>query len=56
MEVLRLVAAGRSNPEIATSLVLSAKTAQHHVSSILRKLGASSRAEAAALAARAGIA
>ena len=56
VEVLRLVAAGRSNPEIARSLVLSAKTAQHHVSSILRKLGASSRAEAAAFAARAGIA
>ena len=47
-EVLRLVAAGRSNPEIAAELFISAKTASVHVSNILAKLGVSSRGEAAA--------
>ena len=49
-EVLRLVAAGRSNPEIAAELFISAKTASVHVSNILAKLGVSSRGEAAAAA------
>jgi DNA-binding NarL/FixJ family response regulator len=55
VEVLRLVAAGRSNREIAAELFISAKTASVHVSNILAKLNASSRTEAAAIAHRAGI-
>jgi ATP/maltotriose-dependent transcriptional regulator MalT len=51
-EVLRLVTAGRSNPEIGAELFISAKTASVHVSSILAKLGVSSRGEAAAAAHR----
>lgn len=54
-EVLELVAAGRTNPEIAGELYISRKTAEHHVSNILTKLGVSTRAEAAAVAARAGV-
>jgi pimeloyl-ACP methyl ester carboxylesterase/DNA-binding CsgD family transcriptional regulator len=53
-EVLRLVAAGLSNREIASSLILSEHTVHRHVANILRKLGQSSRAGAAALATRAG--
>jgi DNA-binding NarL/FixJ family response regulator len=52
LEVLRLVAAGRSNREIAGELFISAKTASVHVSNILSKLGATSRGEAAAAAHR----
>ena len=51
-EVLRLVAAGRSNAEIAAELFIAAKTASVHVSNILAKLGVSSRVEAAATAHR----
>jgi pimeloyl-ACP methyl ester carboxylesterase/DNA-binding CsgD family transcriptional regulator len=53
-EVLRLVAAGLSNREIASSLVLSEHTVHRHVANLLRKLGQSSRAAAAARATRAG--
>jgi DNA-binding NarL/FixJ family response regulator len=49
-EVLRLVAAGRSNREIAAELFISPKTASVHVSNILGKLGVASRGEAAAKA------
>jgi DNA-binding CsgD family transcriptional regulator/tetratricopeptide (TPR) repeat protein len=49
-EVLRLVAEGRSNPEIAAELYISRKTASVHVSNILAKLGVTSRGEAAAAA------
>ena len=54
-EVLKLVAAGRSNPEIARALFISAKTASVHVSNILAKLGVGGRVEAAAVAHRLGI-
>jgi DNA-binding NarL/FixJ family response regulator len=49
-EVLRLVADGRSNPQIAEALFISRKTASVHVSNILGKLGVASRGEAAAVA------
>ena len=54
-EVLRLVAIGMSNREIATTLVLSEHTVHRHVANILRKLAQPSRAGAATQAARAGI-
>lgn len=50
-DVLALLAHGLTNREIATRLVISAKTVEHHVSQILSKLGLRSRAEAAAYAA-----
>ncbi len=50
LEVLRLVAAGRSNREIAAELYISPKTASVHVSNILGKLNVASRGEAAAKA------
>lgn len=52
MEVLRLVAQGRSNREIADELFISVKTVSVHVSNILAKLGVSTRGEAAAVAHR----
>jgi ATP/maltotriose-dependent transcriptional regulator MalT len=55
LEVLELLAAGRSNGEVGTALFISTKTASVHVSNILAKLGVSSRGEAAALARRAGL-
>lgn len=56
LEVLALVAAGLRNGEIAERLFLSGKTVDHHVSAILRKLGARSRAEASAKAVQLGLA
>ena len=44
VEVARLVAAGCSNPEIAARLVISRRTAEHHVQHIYAKVGVSSRA------------
>ena len=52
MDVLRLVADGRSNAGIADELFISIKTVSVHVSSILAKLGAASLVEAAANAHR----
>lgn len=49
-EVLQLVAQGRSNATISELLFISSKTASVHVSNIMAKMGASSRAEAAAMA------
>ena len=54
-EILRLVAQGRDNTEIAQELYLSPSTVKNHVSSILDKLGVDSRVQAAVRAARAGI-
>jgi two-component system response regulator DevR len=50
MQVLALIAEGKTNREIATSLFLSEGTVRNYVSSILSKLGVSNRAEAAAYA------
>jgi DNA-binding CsgD family transcriptional regulator len=55
LEVLRLVAAGRSNGAIAGQLFISAKTVSVHVSNVLAKLGVASRGEAAATAHRLGL-
>jgi DNA-binding CsgD family transcriptional regulator/tetratricopeptide (TPR) repeat protein len=52
LEVLRLVGRGYTNTQIAERLFISRKTASAHVSSILGKLGAGRRAEAAVIAAR----
>ena len=56
VEVLALLAAGLPNAAIAARLVLSRRTVDHHVSAVLRKLGASTRVEAARAAGRLGIA
>ena len=55
LEVLRLVAIGKSNPDIAETLFISRRTAAAHVSSILRKLDATSRVEAVSEAHRRAI-
>jgi ATP/maltotriose-dependent transcriptional regulator MalT len=55
LTVLRLLATGRTNPQIGAKLYISASTASVHVSNILRKLGVSSRVQAAAVAERAGL-
>jgi DNA-binding NarL/FixJ family response regulator len=55
VEVLRLVAAGKANKEIASELVISERTARTHVSNVLRKIGVSSRTQAALVAARQGL-
>jgi DNA-binding NarL/FixJ family response regulator len=52
VEVLRLVAAGRSNRDIGEELHISTNTAANHVRSILQKTSSSNRAEAATYAAR----
>ena len=54
-EVLSLVAAGQTNRQIGEALFVSEKTASVHVSNILRKLGVSSRVDAAAVAQRLGV-
>jgi predicted ATPase/DNA-binding CsgD family transcriptional regulator/transcriptional regulator with XRE-family HTH domain len=54
-EVLDLVAAGYSNPQIAERLVVTSHTAKYHVTSLLNKLGANNRAEAVARAAGLGL-
>jgi len=54
-EVLRLVAAGWTNQQIADALFITRKTASVHVSNIMAKLGVANRGEAAALAHRLGL-
>jgi DNA-binding CsgD family transcriptional regulator len=56
VEVLRLIAAGRSNRAIAEALFISPNTVLHHVSNIFAKTGVANRAEAAAYATRQGLA
>ncbi len=55
LEVMRLVAAGRTNREIADRLVLSTRTIDMHVRNILAKLGCRSRTEAATKAGDLGL-
>jgi DNA-binding CsgD family transcriptional regulator/tetratricopeptide (TPR) repeat protein len=55
LEVLALIAEGRSNPEIGRQLYITRKTVAVHVSNILTKLGVSGRVEAAATAIRLGL-
>ena len=55
VEVLALVGTGMTNAEIARELVVSAKTVDHHVSSVLAKLGVATRGEAAREAVRLGL-
>lgn len=55
LEVLGLVADGLRNAQVAERLFLSRKTVDHHVSSILRKLGVRTRGEAGVAAARLGL-
>jgi DNA-binding CsgD family transcriptional regulator len=55
LAVLRLLAVGRTNAQIGAELYISPKTASVHVTGILRKLGVSTRVQAAALAERAGL-
>ena len=56
LEVLKLIAAGQSNPEIAGALQISPSTAKNHTASILAKLGLENRVQAAVYAVRCGIA
>lgn len=55
LEVLRLLAQGLQNKEIAADLVISERTVKFHVSSVLGKLGAGNRTEAVKIAARRGL-
>ena len=55
VEVLRLLAEGKTNPQIAAALFISKKTASVHVSHILAKLGVATRVEAAGIAHRVGL-
>ncbi len=50
LEVLRLIAAGHSNPEIARALVIAVSTVKSHTSNIFGKLGVTSRTQAIARA------
>jgi DNA-binding CsgD family transcriptional regulator len=56
LDVLHLIAAGRSNPQIAEELVISLNTVRRHVSNILAKTGAANRTEAAIYARDKGLA
>lgn len=53
--MLRLVSRGASNKEVASALVISPRTAEHHVQHIYSKIGVSSRAAAAMFAMAQGL-
>ncbi len=55
LEVVGLIAEGKTNKEIAEALIIAEKTARNHVSRILGKLGLTRRSQAAAWAIRAGL-
>jgi two-component system, NarL family, response regulator LiaR len=55
MDVLRLLAQGKTNKEIAAVLVITERTAKFHLSSIMGKLGAGNRTEAVRIAAQRGL-
>jgi DNA-binding NarL/FixJ family response regulator len=55
MEVLRLLAQGKTNKEIAAALVITERTAKFHLSSIMGKLGAGNRTETVRIAAQRGL-
>lgn len=55
LEVLRLIVAGRTNPEIATELYLSLSTIKAHIRSIMTKLAVDDRVQAAVVALRSGL-
>jgi len=54
-EILRLVAVGRTNKEIAAGLVISVHTVERHVQNAYRKINARNRADASTYVARAGL-
>lgn len=54
-DVLKLVADGRSNKQIARAMKITERTVKFHITSILNKLGAENRAQAVALAAQQGL-
>jgi DNA-binding CsgD family transcriptional regulator len=54
-QVLRLIAAGKTNPQVAAALAVSRHTVKRHLDNLFAKLGLSSRTEAAAYALREGI-
>ena len=56
LQVIGLLAAGRTNGEIAETLAISPRTVEHHVTNILNKTAVANRAEAAAYAVRHGLA
>ena len=55
MDVLRLLAPGQTNKEIAAALGIAERTVKFHVSSIMGKLGAANRAEAVTIAVKRGL-
>jgi DNA-binding NarL/FixJ family response regulator len=55
LEVVRLVASGATNPEIAEHLCISRRTVESHVSNVMRKLGASNRTQIATIATNRGL-
>jgi DNA-binding CsgD family transcriptional regulator len=55
IEILRLVAKGKTSEEVANNLRISEVTVKWHIGNAMRKLGASSRAEAVATAMRLGL-
>jgi DNA-binding NarL/FixJ family response regulator len=55
VQVFALLVKGLSNPQIARRLSISQKTAEHHVSAIIARMGVTTRAEAAAAARARGL-